>query len=200
MLKILNIKKQCKCHKVEKNKASLRSLWPYQIVFRRRRPAYNTDDMLSVSVDKFSFPSGHASRVAGLMFFFTLLYPLNIILQVPIVLWAVAVMISRVTLGRHHILDVFGGLLVGYLEYLITAAIWMDKETAGSWAEYFGAEDPWSSAWYDISEKWLFYSEGRIKVLIGNWYLFFNKSKCMYVVFISLLKMSVFERDHFKAS
>ena len=41
--------------------------------------------MLSVSVDKFSFPSGHASRVAGLMFFFTLLYPLNIILQVPIV-------------------------------------------------------------------------------------------------------------------
>ena len=53
--------------------------------FRRRRPAYNTDDMLSVSVDKFSFPSGHASRVAGLMFFFTLLYPLNIILQVPIV-------------------------------------------------------------------------------------------------------------------
>jgi len=113
---------------------------------RRRRPAYNTDDMLSVSVDKFSFPSGHASRVAGLMFFFTLLYPLNIILQVPIVLWAVAVMISRVTLGRHHILDVFGGLLVGYLEYLITAAIWMDKETAGSWAEYFGAEDPWSSA------------------------------------------------------
>ena len=60
--------------------------------------------------------------------------------------WGIAVMVSRVLLGRHHILDVLGGVLVGLLEYLVMCLLWMDKESAASWAEYFGAEDPWSSA------------------------------------------------------
>jgi len=114
---------------------------------RRRRPAYNKDDMaMTVGVDKFSFPSGHASRAAAVTFFFTLLYPLNIILALPVISWGIAVMVSRVLLGRHHILDVLGGVLVGLLEYLVMCLLWMDKESAASWAEYFGAEDPWSSA------------------------------------------------------
>lgn len=114
---------------------------------RRRRPAYNKDDMaMTVGVDKFSFPSGHASRAAAVTFFFTLLYPLNIILALPVMTWGIAVMVSRVLLGRHHILDVLGGVLVGLLEYLVMSLLWMDKESAATWAEYFGAEDPWSSA------------------------------------------------------
>jgi len=114
---------------------------------RRRRPAYNLDDMVAtVGVDKFSFPSGHASRAAALTFFFTLLYPLPIVLQLPVVAWGGAVMVSRVLLGRHHILDVCGGLLLGFFEYIVMSGLWMDKKNAEGWAEYFGAEDPWSSA------------------------------------------------------
>ena len=38
-------------------------------IFRRPRPIYNTsgDFLLVVSVDQYSFPSGHASRFAGLL-------------------------------------------------------------------------------------------------------------------------------------
>jgi len=114
---------------------------------RRRRPAYNRNDMVAtVGVDKFSFPSGHASRAAALTFFFTLLYPLHFALQLPVIAWGGAVMVSRVLLGRHHILDVAGGLLVAFVEYVIMSLLWMDKESADGWALYFGAEDPWSSA------------------------------------------------------
>ncbi len=40
-------------------------------VFRRSRPEYNVsgDFILVVAVDKFSFPSGHASRHVSLLFF-----------------------------------------------------------------------------------------------------------------------------------
>ena len=55
-------------------------------------------------------------------------------------------MVSRVLLGRHHILDVLGGVVVGLIEYLLMTLIWMDEESAASWSEYLGAEDPWSSA------------------------------------------------------
>ena len=98
-----------------------------------------------------------------------MLYPLNPILALPVVrnivnldfwskknnftnlcfgqvIWGVAVMVSRVLLGRHHILDVLGGVVVGLIEYLLMTLIWMDKESAASWSEYLGAEDPWSSA------------------------------------------------------
>jgi len=116
-------------------------------ISRRKRPSYNTDDMaMTVGVDKFSFPSGHASRAAAIVFFFVMLYPLNPILALPVVIWGVAVMVSRVLLGRHHILDVLGGVVVGLIEYLLMTLIWMDKESAASWSEYLGAEDPWSSA------------------------------------------------------
>lgn len=113
---------------------------------RRRRPAYNTDDMaMTVGVDKFSFPSGHASRAAAIMFFFVMLYPLHPILALPVVAWALAVKVSRVLLGRHHILDVLGGILVGLFEYLAMSLVWMDKDSAAGWSQYFGGEDPWSS-------------------------------------------------------
>ena len=54
-------------------------------LFRRRRPAYNVDDMpLTTGVDKFSFPSGHATRAVLLTVFFTVLYPLFFILYIPL--------------------------------------------------------------------------------------------------------------------
>lgn len=52
---------------------------------RRRRPAYNIDDLFLVSsIDKFSFPSGHATRAVLLGVFFNILYPLHFIFFIPI--------------------------------------------------------------------------------------------------------------------
>ena len=50
-------------------------------------------------------------------------------------------MVSRVLLGRHHILDVLGGVVVGVIEYLLMTMTWMDKESAVRWSKYLGAED-----------------------------------------------------------
>ncbi|XP_023325512.1 phospholipid phosphatase 6 [Eurytemora carolleeae] len=114
---------------------------------RRRRPAYNIDDLFLVSsIDKFSFPSGHATRAVLLGVFFNILYPLHFIFFIPIMVWSSAVCASRVILGRHHVLDVVCGVLIGILEGLILSKVWLSREGAGSIISAFGGEDPWSSS------------------------------------------------------
>jgi membrane-associated phospholipid phosphatase len=118
---------------------------------RRRRPSLQSDEQWfskvdPTGVDKFSFPSGHASRAAGLALFFWYLYPLNFIFAILILNWSAAVAISRVFLCRHHILDVVAGVLLAYVEYIVMCVVWLDNERAAYFFSYLGGEDPWSSA------------------------------------------------------
>ena len=115
---------------------------------RRRRPAYNVDDQYATvkTVDKFSFPSGHATRAIMLALAFTFLAPLPALLWIPVAGWAIAVCISRVLLGRHHILDVVAGIFIGFFECFIMKRVWMNDEEAVKILNLFGGEDPWSSA------------------------------------------------------
>ena len=117
---------------------------------RRRRPSYQTDEQWfakvdPTGVDKFSFPSGHASRAAGLALFFWCLYPMNTILLIPIFAWSTAVSVSRVLLCRHHILDVLAGIALAVVEYLVMRLVWLDEAKASYLFSYLGGEDPWSS-------------------------------------------------------
>eukprot|EP00850_Spirogloea_muscicola_P015750 SM000123S25862 [mRNA] locus=s123:322973:323920:+ [translate_table: standard] len=86
-----------------------------------------------VCVDKWSFPSGHASRTiltASLCF---LQWPmLAAMLPPPLdgplifvfaTIWAVSTSTSRVLLGRHYFLDVIAGALLGVAEALATELI-----------------------------------------------------------------------------
>ncbi|KAH8408168.1 hypothetical protein KR222_005694, partial [Zaprionus bogoriensis] len=98
---------------------------------RRRRPMPATDT-LTIGPDKFSFPSGHASRAFYVLVFFTQLYPLHIIFWMPITAWAVSVVISRLILKRHYVLDVLAGAAIGICEALFLALIWMSTDTAAS--------------------------------------------------------------------
>lgn len=95
---------------------------------RRRRPAVD-DNPFSFGPDKFSFPSGHASRAVFLCCFFTLLSPVSFFFVPPIVAWMVAVCVSRLLLFRHHIVDVCAGMALGLIEALILAVIWLDQDT-----------------------------------------------------------------------
>eukprot|EP00090_Calanus_glacialis_P026609 TRINITY_DN41863_c0_g1_i1.p1 TRINITY_DN41863_c0_g1~~TRINITY_DN41863_c0_g1_i1.p1 ORF type:complete len:210 (-),score=59.33 TRINITY_DN41863_c0_g1_i1:196-825(-) len=115
---------------------------------RRRRPAYNVDDQHATfkSVDKFSFPSGHATRAIMLAVLFTFLSPLPALLWIPVIVWSLAVSVSRVVLGRHHILDVVAGVVIGLLESVILSMLWRNEEQASFIMSMFGGEDPWSSA------------------------------------------------------
>lgn len=87
---------------------------------RRRRPnyAYQRDQMIVSSVDKHSFPSGHCSRSTYVALFACLYFRQSFISFLTTV-WAISVCISRVLLGRHHILDCVAGSLLGWLNYTI---------------------------------------------------------------------------------
>lgn len=83
---------------------------------RRRRPLYakQDDQFVMVSVDKHSFPSGHASRAI-----YVALFCCNhSLLSLLIWFWSLSVCISRILLGRHHLGDVLFGAFLGYFNFV----------------------------------------------------------------------------------
>jgi len=114
---------------------------------RRRRPAYNVDDQYATvkMVDKFSFPSGHATRAVMIGTILCLVQPVHIIIRLPVILWSVSVSVSRVVLGRHHVLDVVAGAVIGVLEALVMGLLWRSEEQVKYIMSLTSNEDPWSS-------------------------------------------------------
>ncbi|KAG5885154.1 hypothetical protein JTB14_037603 [Gonioctena quinquepunctata] len=101
--------------------------------FRRRRPVLNTDDALGqMGPDVFSFPSGHASRAVFVVCFFTKLWPIHWIFDLPLLAWATAICLSRILMSRHYILDVLGGIALGIAEGLLIWLLWIEDSTARS--------------------------------------------------------------------
>ncbi|XP_071443666.1 polyisoprenoid diphosphate/phosphate phosphohydrolase PLPP6 [Hetaerina americana] len=95
---------------------------------RRRRPLKNRGDMFATfSIDNFSFPSGHASRAVMVAYFFTMLCPLPSFCVFPLLMWAISVCLSRILLNRHYLLDVIGGVTLGYLEGIILSILWLSE-------------------------------------------------------------------------
>lgn len=84
----------------------------------------------TVSVDKFSFPSGHATRACYIAHFFSKVFVVSPLLRLPLILWSSAVCISRIMLRRHHILDVAGGAALGVLESLFISYMWISEESS----------------------------------------------------------------------
>lgn len=111
-------------------------------VFHRPRPVYNTGLAPATiqSVDQFSFPSGHATRVAFIASF--LYYSRSVfraglhpILLSPwymlaVFIWATAVSASRVALGRHHVLDVIIGAVLGASYIFAWIPFWLSDNLA----------------------------------------------------------------------
>ncbi|XP_001357171.4 phospholipid phosphatase 6 [Drosophila pseudoobscura] len=96
---------------------------------RRRRPVA-IKDTLVIGPDKFSFPSGHASRAFYVLIFFTKLYSLNFVFLMPLTAWAVSVALSRLILQRHYMLDIFAGAIIGVLEARLLEFIWISETFA----------------------------------------------------------------------
>ncbi|KAH8410607.1 hypothetical protein KR009_006634, partial [Drosophila setifemur] len=107
---------------------------------RRRRPAAS-DDMMTIGPDKFSFPSGHTSRAFFVLLFFTNLYPLHLILFLPVAVWAVSVAISRLILQRHYILDICAGAFIGILEAVIIGFFWLSEKSAFNIVNFMSEEN-----------------------------------------------------------
>ncbi|KAI1301954.1 Phospholipid phosphatase 6 [Halotydeus destructor] len=98
---------------------------------RRQRPTYarQDDQFCVVSVDKHSFPSGHASRAIYFAYFCSSHSFLSFVTW----MWASAVVVSRVLLGRHHVGDVIAGSLLGIVNYTIQFTIGLPINYAIMW-------------------------------------------------------------------
>lgn len=128
-------------------------------LIKRPRPAYNKGMYLVLSVDHWSFPSGHASRACFIGSFFWLCLSVlqeirvqlgfnpgvaqavvvdpNLRLDddglikaaiVIIMMWSIATSASRILLGRHFVLDVLAGAILGVLEAFIVYNLFFVSE------------------------------------------------------------------------
>ena len=100
-------------------------------IVRRPRPEHNVKgDMLTISVDLYSFPSGHTTRAVMVAYFFLVHFPAGTLLDTLVVVWGAAVSLSRILLGRHHVLDVTCGAIIGVLQYrLLADYLWLSADT-----------------------------------------------------------------------
>ncbi|MDH7489891.1 MAG: phosphatase PAP2 family protein [Anaerolineae bacterium] len=87
-------------------------------IVRRPRPDGYAPGLYSRTMDRYSFPSGHAARVAAVAVVVSVAYP---DFAVAGAACAVAVAVARVALGVHYAGDALGGLLLGTL----VAAAWV---------------------------------------------------------------------------
>ena len=64
-------------------------------------------------IDDYAFPSGHASRAVAILLMYLTMFDLSSTALFLWNSWAIAVCISRVFLGRHHVIDVIVGMIMG---------------------------------------------------------------------------------------
>lgn len=110
------------------------------MLVQRERPPLNKSDMFAtVSVDNYSFPSGHCSRAIMLAYFFSERVNIEAPILGLIVLWALVVSLSRLLLGRHYFSDVMFGMILGALEFKLLSYYWLSKENCMFFLEPFFA-------------------------------------------------------------
>ena len=91
--------------------------------FKRTRPKQVSIKLATghdLSVDKYSFPSGHASRAVMLSPLIINLFQFQSGLT-PFILYLVTILVcfSRFLLARHFLSDVLVGMAIGIVNYLI---------------------------------------------------------------------------------
>ncbi|KAM3865729.1 polyisoprenoid diphosphate/phosphate phosphohydrolase PLPP6-like [Diretmus argenteus] len=93
---------------------------------RRRRPAQSRSDILSTFfVERYSFPSGHATRAAMCARFLLAQLVDTASMRVLVLGWAALVSLSRLLLARHYVTDVGFGLAMGYCQYSLVERLWV---------------------------------------------------------------------------
>jgi len=113
-----------------------------KLIFRRPRPPYDggRQSVTVDAVDMYSFPSGHATRSIFIACFLSYVVRWRRHGMLGTVLlawsWAIAVCFSRVMYGRHFVFDVFGGILVGCLNFYIIHGVWLSKDAILEWVGY----------------------------------------------------------------
>ncbi|MGO9308531.1 MAG: phosphatase PAP2 family protein [Spirochaetia bacterium] len=95
-------------------------------IVRRQRPA-GTEGLIYRKADPFSFPSGHAARAVLLSLIALRLGPIPAF--VSIVAWSPLMVLSRIAIGIHYVLDVVAGAALGAL---LTAVLFQVAAMVGA--------------------------------------------------------------------
>lgn len=83
---------------------------------KRKRPDFKDTRFGAVVFDKWSFPSGHATRSTYVVILMSIYMPEFLILWV---LWAIIMITSRLILGVHYVSDIIAGILLGSFAMII---------------------------------------------------------------------------------
>ncbi|XP_077414933.1 polyisoprenoid diphosphate/phosphate phosphohydrolase PLPP6-like [Vanacampus margaritifer] len=98
-------------------------------VVRRRRPSQNRTDIFSTFfIERYSFPSGHATRAAMCARFLLAQLVETNSMRVLVLGWAGLVSMSRLLLARHYVTDVGFGLVMGYCQYHLVERLWVTRD------------------------------------------------------------------------
>jgi len=97
-----------------------------KMVVRRQRPPGN-EGLIYRKADPFSFPSGHAARAVLLSLLALRMGPAAAF--VAIAIWSPLMVLSRIAIGIHYVLDVVAG---GILGGLLTAILLQLAAMAGA--------------------------------------------------------------------
>lgn len=119
---------------------------------RRRRPVPVTSDfIMKYTMDKYSFPSGHATRAAMVATLCSVQYDLGLLLELPLYTWFVGVCGCRLLLRRHHLLDIVCGIVIGWLQALLLmlTGFWLSLDSANTLVAYF-LDETYVGASYDV--------------------------------------------------
>jgi len=86
-----------------------------KLTTKRNRPKtlYKKERIFKLKTTSGSFPSGHSSNIFTLAVLLTTYYQTRLTITIIAFLTATLVSISRLYLGRHYILDIIGGTIIG---------------------------------------------------------------------------------------
>ena len=116
-----------------------------KFVFKRNRPKLleNSLTCKEIGPDRYSFPSGHASRAIlmtnliavlflateanGMSLLSVNSYPTSqhVLLSFLLHLWSFCTCISRILITKHYLTDVLTGVVVGYLTYYLVLFLYL---------------------------------------------------------------------------
>lgn len=96
---------------------SLASLFSFglKLFVSRARPFNSSIEILQLApANTFSFPSGHTTAVCAILFGLVFFLPKKRFI-IPVFIWAILVMYSRLAFGVHFITDILAGILLSFM-------------------------------------------------------------------------------------
>ncbi|XP_076018489.1 polyisoprenoid diphosphate/phosphate phosphohydrolase PLPP6-like [Genypterus blacodes] len=98
------------------------------LVHRRRPVQIRLDIFSTFFVERYSFPSGHATRAAMCARFLLAQFVYTASTRILVVGWAALVSLSRLLLARQYVTDVGFGLAMGYCQYSLVEKLWVTQD------------------------------------------------------------------------